>query len=247
MRIRHSSALATFGLLLAAGSAAAAPIAVSASLRIELGYLGAVVATDTGVIDVSGGVYTIPAGLVSLASATVPVTATTAVGSLVALGIANLAGTFAPGGVTSQAPGEVCLAPMSAQACVSGGGLGGVMALTGVIAIHVIPHIAVIPVSVNAVNVGEGGSASQPFTIDGAPWTTGTVKIDQSAAPDVTTMGSVGTGSLALVSGSYVLVCGNLLPITARLTLTGLVPEPAGLALIAIGVAGLIGLARKPR
>ena len=244
MRHRTRVALAALALLLAAGPAQAAPIAVSASLRVEIRGLAPVVTTSTGVVDVTGGVYTIPAGLVSLGNATVPVTATTAVNSLVATNIANLTGTFAPGGVTSQAPAEVCLAPAPGRACVSGGGIGGVMHIAGLVNVHVIAHIVVIPVNLLTVNLGASGSSNTPYTFDGAPWTTGTVKIDH-AGTTFSVMGSSATGSLTLVSGSYLLTCGNLLPITASFTLTPLVPEPAALVLIAIGTAGLIVLRRR--
>jgi len=250
MRARPAPRLLAFALLLAADPTAAAPIAVSASLRIEIGGLAPVYATGSGIIDVSGGVYTIPAGLVSLGNATIPVTASTAVNSLIASGIANLSATFAPGGVTSQVPGEVCLVPAVGRACVAGGGIGGVMPVTGLIGIHVIPHIVVIPVDVGAFALGEGGSTNAPFTFDGAPWTTGVARVGLGGFPTVfttATTGSVAGGSLTLVSAAFVAACGNLLPITASFTLTPLVPEPGALALIAIGAAGLLALALRRR
>jgi hypothetical protein len=245
---RYASTLGTIALLLAAGSAAAAPIAVDAVLRIEIRGPNAVAfeAVGTGVVDVSGGVYQLPAGLVALSSATIP--APTGIGSYVATGIANLAGSFAPGGVTSQAPLEVCLAPSAEEACASGDGLGGVMALTGRIAYHVIPHIVVVNLDLNDLLIGQGGGTNVPLIADGAPWTTGTVRIGPPSfgGSGLSTTGSVGTGSLTLVAGSFVCCpVGDFRPITARLTLTPLVPEPTGLALIFGGALGLLGILRR--
>jgi hypothetical protein len=232
--------------LLLAGPAAAAPIAVNATLRIDVFGFGGFQVAGSGSIDVSGGVYTIPAGLLSVASLTVPVTTTSAVNSLVVTGIGNLAGTFAPLGVTTQAPAEICPVAPLGQACVSGGGLGGIMALTGVINMHVVPHVLVIPVGLFDMRIGQGGSTGTPFTADGAPWTTGTARIGITGGP-VSTLGGVMGGSLSLVSATRVFLVSQLLPTTARLTLTPLVPEPTGLTLVAIGVAGLVLLARSRR
>jgi hypothetical protein len=220
------------------------PIAVHASLRIQMRSLVAVEATGAGTVDVSGGIYTIPAGLVSLATVTIPVTSTSAVNSVVAVGVTNLAGSFAAGGV---APGEVCADAPPGQACVSGGGLGGIMPLDGFLNVHIIPHIVIFPFDLQGILLGQGGSTFAPMTANGAPWTTGVARIGFSSFPDISTTGSVAASSLSLVSASFVSACGNLFPFTARLTLTPLVPEPAGLALIAIGAAGLIGLALRRR
>jgi len=247
---------ATFRLLVvlaAAGSlaapATAAPVATSASLSVSIQGLAPISLIGGGFVSVSGFTLIVPAGLVTqIGSLTIPVTGTTAVNSLVATGIANLGATFSLGGVTAQAPGEVCPGggPAAGQACNAGGGVGGVMALTGVIAVHVIPHVVVIPVSLNGALIGQGGSTNAPFTIDAAAWSTGTGLVNTGTG--VVSLAG-GVAPLVLVSPTFVLALGNLLPIFAALLISGSIPipEPAAGVMIAAGVGGLVWLARARR
>ena len=60
-----------------------------------------------------------------------------------------------------------------------------------------------------------------------------------------TTQGSTTpSGGLTLVTATFVLACGNTLPVFARLSLTPLVPEPSTLVLVA-AAAGLIWVLRR--
>jgi len=240
------------GALLVSGTAQAAPVATTASLSVAIQGLAPIALFGGGSVSVSGTTVIVPAGLISqVGSLTIAVTGTTAVNSLIATGIGNLGATFSMGGVTAQAAGEVCPGggPAAQDACNVGGGVGGVMALTGVIAVHVIPHVVVIPVSLNGALIGQGGSTNAPFTIDAAAWTTGSGLVNTGNAIESL---SGSSSPLALVTPTFVLALGNLLPIFSVLimdnvSLVGVVPEPGSLLLIGAGIAGLalLGSRRK--
>jgi len=245
-----------------AAPATAAPVATSAALSISIqgaiqgegsiGDLPPISLVGGGVVSVSGTTISVPAGLITqVGSLTIPVTGTSAVNSLIATGIANLAGTFSVGGVTAQAPAEVCPGggPAAGQACNVGGGVGGVMALTGVIQLHVIPHIVVIPTSLNHLLIGQGGTKGPPFafTVDAAAWSTGTGLVNTGSGM----LGLAGDDvPLTLVSPTFLLTLGDLLLPTFATFLIGeppLVPEPAAAAMITAGLCGLALLARARR
>jgi len=251
--MRKLFAILAAGALLVSGTAQAVPVATgSASLSVAIQGLAPITLVGPGgLVDVTGTTVTVPAGIVSqVGSLTIAVTATSAVNSLVAVGITNLSGTFSLGGVTGQAAGEVCGAgPANGTACNVGGGIGGVMALGGVINVHVIPNVVVIPVSLTGALIGQGGSTSAPFTINAAAWTTGTGLVNANGVVG----GLAGSNSpLTLVTPTFVLALGNLLPIFSIFTmndvsLVGVVPEPGSMLLIGAGIAGLalLGSRRK--
>ena len=260
--------LAAGSLLTMGGVAQAAPVATSAQLGIAIQGLAPITIGGAGSVDVTGTTVTVPAGLVTLgANLVIPVTGTSAVISITALGphltivngtmvsnlpgVGNLSGTFSLGGVTGQAAGELCssatpIAPVGPPlgiACNPGGGgvLGGKMALTGTIKVNV---GIFIPVPLNSINLGVGGSTNAPFSIDAAAWSTGTGLVNTG----VNVIGATsGTGSpLTLVSPTFVSALGNLLPIFSQLTLSSVsIPEPGSLLLIGTGVAGLALLGRR--
>jgi len=253
--MRSQLALMAIASLLLEGAASATPVAVSATLGVEVGIPGLppVVLAGGGAVSVMGGTITVPAGLVSqVGSLTIPVTGTSSIGSLVATGIANHSGAFSVGGVTAQAPAELCGAgPGAGQACNVGGRLGGVMALTGQIFIHIIPHITVIPLKLNGLLIGQGGAATTSFaSIDAGAWTSGTGRVGLATPSGTTVVSATGASSpLNLVTPTFVNLLANRLPIFASFTLFGslTVPEPGALWLIGSGVVGLVLLFGRAR
>lgn len=248
--VRLVAVAALAAVLSWSGAAQAAPWNVQATLEISIApSLPAVTATGVGQVDLTAGTLSVPASLVTLSSATFPVTATTAIDSVQVSGLGNGAGTFSIGGVTVNAPSEICATPPASEACVSGGGLGGLMSLTGVVNVVVIPGLVVIPIDLNALGVGQGGAFTTGFYADAAPWTTGTGRmgfVTTSGTTTVFSVGSNGAGSLTLVTPTFVSACGNLLPVMTRFTLTS-IPEPAALALLAAGALALWPLRRARR
>jgi len=251
MPIRTLLAL-TASLILAA-PAAAAP--VSGNFTLSISILGTGLPTVTvggaGTIDVTGGIVTVPFGLVFGSGLVVPATATTSIDSVSVLHLTNLTGTFSIGGITAQAPGEVCpggfapAGPLGGLACNVGGSLGGLMGLTGSIAVNVIPGIVVVPLQFGG-NLGLGGATNVPYSFDAAGWTTGIGLVNTGPA----TLSAQGTNSangFQLVSPLFVAACGNVLPIFASFTASSLsaVPEPAAWALVWFGLLGLVVVTRR--
>ena len=238
----RSTLLAGLLLLLAAGPAGAAPVSTGAVLEIDgLGFSPVPIA-GSGTITVSGSTVIVPAGLVALTSKiTVPVTASTALTGLRLLtGVANRPATFRIGGVTSQVPSERC--PGSGNntlgvACNQGGGLGGVMSLTGTI-LFIGPRLNhAIPLNLNAALLGQGGSTNVPLQLDAAAWSTGTGWIDGESERGA-------LSPLTLISPTFVQSSSVASSFFMTFTLTA-VPEPAALVLIGAGVAGLALLRRR--
>ncbi len=255
--------LGAVALIIAAEAANAAPMARSADLQATVAVEG-VSAIDLVVDDVvvmvddANGTLQLAAGVLQLTTpVVVPVTATTAIAQISATVVSNVAGTFSLGGAASQAPAEICATGMPApgEACVVGGGLGGVMGLEGIVNI-VIGQNVTIPVFLDDARIGRGGSTSVPFDFDAAAWTTGTGVIGVNAAGTTTFLSiqgaNAGTGlgdSITLVTPTFVSAIGQLLPVFTQLKITftdaGPVPAPGPLLLLGSAIAGLAGLGRQ--
>ena len=240
------------GSLLVGGTAQAVPVFTTATLSLSISGLAPITIPGGGTISIVGSTTFVPVGLIALgATLIIPVTATTAIAQLKVTSLLNGAGTFRAGGAFSQAaPPETCPTG-AAMACVTGGGVGGTMSLIGTINVSVIPNVLVIQVPLGAALIGLGGSTNVPFTFDGAPWTTGVGQVNTGAntATLTGTNSNLSGGPMTLVTPTFVLAIGNLLPIFTTLTLGqgahAPVPEPGSLLLIGAGVAGLALLGRR--
>jgi hypothetical protein len=178
----------------------------------------------------------------------VPVTATTTLQALTFVGLSNQSGTFSIGGLTAQAPGEVCPGgPATGEACHAGGGVGGTMALTGTMYLYIIPTIVPIPILLGdaGLGLGAGGSTNLPFTADAGAWSTGAGYLGLASG----TASTSGMPSpLKLVSPAYTNALGNEISFVASLTLTAVsLPVPEASAALLVGCAGLAALAVRRR
>lgn len=202
-------------------------------------------------VDTDSGAISVPQGLVTVSSPlTVPVTTTTAIDSIAGTQLSNHAGTFWTGG--ANVPGELC-PPGPDSACVAGSGFGGTMAMSGMINVHVIADILVIPLDLGLGGVGVGGSTTTTgFTFDAAPWTTGVAGV-QTASGTFLMSGTNNLGSLSgqitLVTPIFLEALGVVTPVFGALTLDfATVPEPSsGLLFAVAGFAGLFVLRRRRR
>jgi hypothetical protein len=246
------STLAACAVAIAAASASAAPVLRPATLTMTLGIqnLSTIIVSGSAsvTVDDAAGTIALPAGAVTLATTVnIPVTTTTAVGSLWASKISNQAGTFSFGGAGVGIPGTELPCPPGGPgiACANQTGFGGVMALTGTIQVAVIPMVIVIPVDLNAGLIGQGGAAQVPstpggFLFDAAPWTgatgsvaftetsivtitigTRTVMVTNSFPSTVPTTGTVNAtlSQLTLVTPTFVSALGNTLPVFSTFTI----------------------------
>jgi hypothetical protein len=117
--------------LLTSGVAHAAPVVTSGTFTLAIEGLAPITIPTSGTISVTGSTTIVPAGYVSLPTrVTVPVTSTTWPTSLEISRLSNLTGTFRSGGAGGL--GETCPTGVSA-ACVTAGGVGGAMAMTGTV------------------------------------------------------------------------------------------------------------------
>jgi hypothetical protein len=245
----HLLALAA---LLWGAPAGAAPMSYGGQLTIEFPGIPPLVIQGVGTVDVSGGSLQIAAGIVSqTATMTIPVTSTTAIDSIKAVGFANLAASLAVGGATTQVAGEVCTAPASGEACVAGGGLGGPMGIAGVLNVIVVPNVVTLPIDFGQFGFGLGGNTATAVYADNAVWTTRTASVNAGATtlnptPTESHQGSTTVGgTINLVTGTYLNCCGNTFPVFATLSLAPVVPEPSTVALIVAGAGGIAVLARR--
>lgn len=234
-----------------ARTATAAPIpGVGATLTIEIAGLPTVSLSGSGTVDVaSDGSISLPAGLLSATNVVAPITSTTAIFSITASILSNQSGAFAPLGA-SAVSGEICAGtPATGEACVAGGGLGGPMGLNGVLNVHVVENVVVLPIDLDVLQVGQGGSGNTPFIVDAAPWTTGVALVNEgpgTISELIAITGSHAGTRLTLVTTTFVSACGNILPVLGTLELTG-IPEPGMLALLGAGAIGLVAVAATRR
>jgi hypothetical protein len=238
------------GALLAATSATAAPVATQATLSVSIEGIATITVSSSGTVEVSGSTVSIPAGLVALTTPyVIPVTASTAIQQIRGSFLGHLSGTFAPGGISTQLPPEICTGAAPGEACNAGTGVGGAMALTGTILVTILDPLYAVPLALHSLGLGQGGSVTTPFLVDNAGWTTGRAFVhtdDPIRGPRELT--ATGAGSpLQLVTATYLSVVGNVLPVTATLTLwdVSLVPEPQAMLLLAAGLTGLLAMRRR--
>ena len=238
--MRNLLTILASALVLTGSTAQAAPVGTNIVVTIRLGQLAQISFSGAGTVSVTGSTVSIASGAVALPA---PILAPiTSLGPLIvglsARTISNQAGTFSVGGVTAQGPGERCQGgPTAGTACNAGGGVGGIMGLSGFLNFRSRTVIGAIPLDLNAGLLGQGGATPVPFTIDAALFSTGVGALN-TGVNVLTTAGS--RGQLTLVSPTYVSAVGNLLPVFTSITFTNVslpVPEPANLVLVGVGLA----------
>jgi len=252
-----AAAVLVAGALVVGGEpASAAPVNTDAVVRVDLGALGSFTVPGAGVVDitgegmisgdgVSGSKVVIPEGLVSLPNTVTIVPNSTLVNSVVLkAGLRNLAGTISVDGVNAQAAGEICTSPGMNEACLAGGGVGGILPLAGEVTANIGGILA--PVNLQGLNFGAGGAiATGLFTGDAAPFTTGTglaATANNMAVTDAQGLGD----PLTLVTPVFlgVPLFGTALALFAEFELTNVtVPEPGSILLQMAGLAGLVAVA----
>jgi hypothetical protein len=231
-----------------ASPARAALLPFQATLDIAFGGFffvtlpGAGVATVNG--DGTGGALTqlgLPAGVFTIAT--------------------GFPGTFPLGGIDiTAANGAGSVGPLATNAG------GGAMPVQGVARLCLLApcSVASFVLSLPLSGVGAGGVATVtgPFsvTLEGAPWTKGRITVSRPASVSIVSGFARGPNGLAGSTAQPGGVVSLVTPIRIATTLPGfedldswaqlhieLVPEPATLVLVAVGLAAIAGAARRRR
>jgi hypothetical protein len=214
-------ALGLLGLalaVLAACPAQAVPVSRNATLSLSTstpitgGSFG-FQAPATVSVDEATGSLVVPPGVFGGVTVFIPNSSTTSPSSISIVNLDVQGGTFRPGGITTQLPGELCPSALPTGvplACNHGGGLGGGMALAGTWNINVLPALGItVPVPLSPY-FGGGGSTSSatPFSlnIDGGGWTIGRAFAGTPGATTFPQFSSSVGGTLAVGASRFSLV-----------------------------------------
>ena len=232
-----AAGLLVAGAMLWSAPVQAAPVQIVGTLSVLIGTLGSIsVPVPTTTVDVTGGVLSLPQGIVVVPPTTIPITSFPG-------GLLTSAVVSGQNGVGSFAP------PLPAT--IGDLGLHGAMPILGSIKLQ--GPLAATPITIPLSVVGAGGSVSVAgIQLQGALWTTRVAHVTTPSGFVQESLTGTRNGPLGQVGSTLTLVtpiyvnAADLVRIPAFGSLAlRFVPEPGTALLLGAGIAALVGFGRR--